>query len=327
VQLTVTAPANNNYTFALFAPGTSDATFPQASSFSEGNTNGYASSVIDLQAPYNGTFLLAVCENAGNCPGAYPGGGTSPMDPYTFTPTFIARVPATVAARETKAGTTVDGAPQLPLGNFEAGGGGPFDFWHVSLRGGDRVQLTVTAPANNNYTFALFAPGTSDATFPQASSFSEGNTNGYAKSIIDLQAPYNGTFLLAVCENAGNCPGAYPGGGTSPMDPYTFTTRLVGGRETSTSLKLSASVVTYGKEKSLKFSVSVRAVFGGHPTGKVYVSDGKKRICGVQLVNGKGTCSPASNTAIPVGRYAMTATYTGNLLGSKSGVVTLTVKK
>jgi hypothetical protein len=45
------------------------------------------------------------------------------------------------------------------------------------------------------------------------------------------------------------------------------------------------------------------------------------------LVIGKGTCSPASNTAIPVGRYAITATYTGNLLGSKSGVVTLTVKK
>ncbi len=187
--------------------------------------------------------------------------------------------------------------------------------------GGHRAYST-------NYTFALFAPGTSDATFPQASSFSEGNTNGFASSIIVLQAPRDGTFLLAVCEDTGgNCPGSYPNGGVNPMDPYTFTTRLVGGRETSTSLKLSAPVVTYGKEKSLKFAVSVRALFGGHPTGKVYVLDGKKLICGVKLVSGKGTCSPATNKAIPAGRYAMTATYVGSLLESRSGAETLTVKK
>ncbi len=152
------------------------------------------------------------------------------MDPYTFTPTFITRVSATVAARETKAwlALLVDGAPRLPLGNFEAGGGRPLDFWHVSLHGGDRVRLAVTGPASTNYTFALFAPGTSDATFPQASSFSEGNTNGFASSIIVLQAPYNGTFLLAVCEDTGgNCPGSYPNGGINPMDPYTFTPTFI----------------------------------------------------------------------------------------------------
>jgi hypothetical protein len=80
-------------------------------------------------------------------------------------------------------------------------------------------------------------------------------------------------------------------------------------------------------EKTLKFSVTVKAVHGGKPTGTVRVSDGKKVVCTVKLANGSGHCSPASNSAIPAGKYSMTASYTGNLLGSKSSPATLTIKK
>jgi hypothetical protein len=62
-------------------------------------------------------------------------------------------------------------------------------------------------------------------------------------------------------------------------------------------------------------------------TGKASISDGKKTVCTIKLTSGKGSCSPPSNTTIPVGKYQVTAAYSGNLDGSKSGASTLTVKR
>jgi hypothetical protein len=337
VQFATTTPAYTTYVFSLFAPGTTDANFPQAASFSSQITNYQgvtAKSVIDLQAPYNGTFILAVCENVSgnNCVNVDSGSGTNPMDPYTFKTSFASSVSNTVAASETKASPAISGSARMGTGNFESGGANAIDFWKVTLNGGDVVQFSSTTPAYTTYTFSLYRGSTTDTSFPQAAALSTATTNYFgvtAKSVFDLQAPFNGTFILAVCENVSgnNCVNVDSGSGTNPMDPYTFSTKLTGGHETRTSLKLSAATVVYGHEKALKFSVAVGAVFGGRATGKVYVSDGRKTVCVVRLVNGRGTCSPATNTAIPVGKYAVTASYTGNLLGSKSGTVTLTVKK
>ncbi len=337
VQFATTTPAYTTYVFSLFAPGTTDANFPQAASFSSGTTNYQgetAKSVIDVQAPYNGTFILAVCENVSgnNCVNVDSGSGTNPMGPYTFTTSFASSVSNTVAAHETKASPTISGAARIGTGNFEAGGANAIDFWKVSLNGGDVVQFSTTTPAYTTYVFSLYKGNTTDTSFPQAVALSSATTNYYgvtAKSVVDVQAPYNGTFILAVCENVSgnNCVNVDSGSGTNPMGPYTFSAKLTGGHETRTSLKLSATAVIYGHEKALRFSVAVGAVFGGHPTGKVDVSDGKKTVCVVNLAGGRGTCSPATNTAIPVGKYAVTASYTGNLIGSKSGAVTLTVKK
>jgi len=336
VRLAVTYPAGNAYTFALYAPGTSDANFQNVGSFSSAATNtsgGVSKSVLDLQAAYNGTFILAACENVlhGDC--HYAGStGNVPMGAYTFTPTLVnGGVPAAVAAKETKAGATIAKAGKMGAGNFEAGGANTIDFWKMTLRHGDKMRFAVNYTAGNAYTFALYAPGTNDSTFRNVTALSSQSTNpgnGVTRSILALQAPSNGTFILAVCEDVvgANCAFA---GSTGPvrMGPYTFTTKQTGGRETRTSLKLSASTVRYGHEKSLKFSVAVSAVYAGHATGKVTISDGRTNVCTVKLVKGKGSCSPATNRAIPAGRHSIVASYGGNLLGSKSGTVTLRVRR
>jgi hypothetical protein len=81
-----------SYRFELYHPGTTDNTFPQAPPVMGVGTPGSSTSaVIVLQAPYNGTFLLAVCQNvSGDCRSVDSGGGTYPMGAYTFTPTLVA---------------------------------------------------------------------------------------------------------------------------------------------------------------------------------------------------------------------------------------------
>ena len=62
-----------------------------------------------LQAPYNATFVLAVCQNiGGDCRGTDSGGGANPMSPYTFTPTLVGGgIKASVGAKETRASETI----------------------------------------------------------------------------------------------------------------------------------------------------------------------------------------------------------------------------
>ena len=292
--------------------------------------------MIDLQAPYNGTFILAVCENvsSNNCVNVDQGSGTNPMNPYTFTPVLIGGgVSSKVAAKETKASPTIAKAPTMGLGNFEAGGGNAIDFWKVHLNGGDKIQISTTYPEFNNYVFALFRPGTTDTSFPRATAVSSGVVNdNTTKSVILLQAPSSGNFILAVCQNvsSNNCVNVDQGSGTNPMNPYTYTTKLTGGPETSTTLKLSSSTVTSGHEKSLSLSVTVAARFGKTvPSGTVTISAGKKKVCSVKLAKGKGKCSPSSNTLLPPGSYSLVAAYGGGkgLASSQSAAQKLTVKK
>jgi Bacterial Ig-like domain (group 3) len=341
VQLSVQTPLvtfEGTNQFELFAPGTNDTDFPQAIPVSATNTPGGSSkSVITLQAPYNGTFILAVCENVnGNCTGVDSGSGTNPMGPYTFTDTLIkGGIKPAVAARETRAATRIAKAPLMPVGNFEAGGGDPIDFWKVHLSGGDKVQLSVQTPwvtFEGTNEFELFKPGTTDTSFPQNPPVSSASTpGGTTTSTVTLQAPSTGTFVLAVCENVGgDCRGVDSGGGTSPMGPYTFTDTLVGGHETRTTLKLSSSSVTSGHEKSLSLSVTVAARFGkAVPGGTVTITAGKKKVCSVKLSKGKGKCSPSSNTLLPPGSYSLVASYGGakGLEASQSAAQKLTVKK
>jgi hypothetical protein len=201
---------------------------------------------------------------------------------------------AGVASASTAPGHTIATAGTLGVPDSASGGGGPIDFWKLSLSGGDDVQFTVPAVSGNGYTFALFAPGTTDTLFPTAKAFASQSPNDSAQAVFELMAPYTGTFILAVCEATYACTSVENGGGQNPMSPYTFTTTLVGGFESRTSLKLSATTVTYGHEKSVKFSVTVSALFGGTVTGKVSVSDGKKTVCTIKLAGGKGSCTPTS---------------------------------
>ncbi len=237
----------------------------------------------------------------------------------------------TVPRSATPASHTIAGAEELSLGDEQSGGGGAVDFWLIKLTGGDRVLFSVQEPAGS-YAFNLYAPGTTDVQFPTATPVEIAATDQQASDDITLQAPYSGTFILAVCENSADsdCSNTATGSGTNPMNPYTFTPNLVGGPGTTTSLKLSASRLIYGDEKVLKFSVTVRAQFSkSHPTGTVTVEVGKKRICRIKLSAGRGTCSPSSQVLLSAGTYHVVAAYGGSrsFSASVSKSLTLTVTK
>jgi len=336
VQIASTTANNSTYVFALYPPGTNGTNFPATTSFSSATTNFNGKTVFDLQAPYNGTFLLAVCQGPNvsnfNCSEVDTGGAFNPMSPYTFTTSFVkGGISAKVASRETKASPRIAKAPKLPIGNFEAGGANPADFWKVTLNAGDVVQFSSATPASSTYVFALYKQGTNDTNFPAAKPVSSATTSFTGKSVFRLKAPRTSTYILVACQGPNvsgfNCSEVDTGGAFSPMSPYTFATSLAGGRETRTSLRISATSIKVGHEKTIKFSFGVKALHGGKPTGKVRVSDGKKIVCTAKLTRGSGSCSPASGKAIPVGKYSMTASYTGNLLASKSSPVNFTVKK
>ncbi len=329
VEFSVQEPGDYYY-FDLYAPGTTDAGFASATPVDTAYTNQASPDDITLQAPYTGTFVLAVCENTGgyDCSYTDSGYGTNPMNPYTFTPTVIGNACGSSPTGEVQARATIAAASQLGLGNCQAGGGGPIDFWLVQLTGGDQVQFSVQEPGDYYY-FELYAPGTTDAGFGSATPVATAYTDSASSDDISLQAPYTGTFVLAVCENTGgyDCSYTDSGYGTNPMNPYTFTPTLTGGPATTTSLKLSASSVTYGKEEALKLSVTVTAQFSSaQPTGTVTIKAGSKTICTVKLSDGTGTCSPSSQKLLAVGTYQFVASYGGSKTFSASASKAATLK-
>jgi hypothetical protein len=217
--------------FELYAPGTNDADFTATPPVSA--ASGCDDAQLTVQAPYTGEFVLAVCQspNSGDCRSAFTGTVTNPMSHYTFTTALAGGgVSLRVAEGETAASPTIaraDAADALTLGNFESGGGGKIDFWHVQLAGGDRILINNETVCGTH--FDLYAPGTSDESFttsPPVSSASSCND-----SQIALQAPYNGVYILAVCQspNDSDCRSADTGAVTDPMTPYTFSTALVNG--------------------------------------------------------------------------------------------------
>ncbi len=313
---------NSTYTFSLYAPGTTDANLSTTGTFSTFTTfSGVSQQTFTLQAPYNGTFILAVCQNVSNnnCSNEPNQGGTNPMNPYTFKTLVTGGPSAGTAARETRAAQTIARAPAVSTGLFEAGGGAPIDFWRMPLNGGDQVQFTADYP-NSTYTFDLYAPGTTDGRLPITSPLDTFTTfSGVTQQTFTFQVPKTGTFILAVCQNVSNndCSNEPSQGGTNPMNPYTFSTVFTGGPQTRTSLKLSAASVRFTAEKSLKLTATVAGVFDGTASGKVVITAGKTAVCTIaKLSGGRGTCSPASNTLLKVGTYTLTATYHGNLAPS-----------
>ena len=138
---------------------------------------GSTKSVLTLQAPYNATFILAVCENvSGDCRGVDSGSGQNPMQPYTFKDTLVGGgIPPRIGKKETRAATTIAKAPLMPVGNFEAGGGNAIDFWKVHLFAQDKLQFAITTPgvhagrnSDTTYDFELFPPGTTDTYSPKS---------------------------------------------------------------------------------------------------------------------------------------------------------------
>jgi hypothetical protein len=97
---------------------------------------------------------------------------------------------------------------------------------------------------------------------------------------------------------------------------------------TTTSLSLSAARVSFGHEHSERLTVSLRARFGGPPTGKVTVHAGASTVCVITLLHGAGSCLLGASQLAP-GAYQLSARYPGgtSFLASTSPKHDLTVTK
>jgi hypothetical protein len=256
VQFIVNTPSGTRSDFDLYPPNTTDATVPSTAAFDSGSSFGPA--VFDLQAPYTGTFVLAVCQGPNvlgfSCSEADSGGTFDPMASYKFSTSFATSVSSTVAAKETKASPTIAGAKALGVGDFEAGGGdAAADYWKVQLNGGEVVQFKTDTPANELTDFDLYPPSTSDTTAPATATFSSGSSFG--KAVLDLQAPYTGTFVLAVCQGPNvlgfSCSEADSGSTFNPIGPYTFSTSFATSVSSTVAAKETKASPTIAGAKAL----------------------------------------------------------------------------
>jgi hypothetical protein len=141
-------------------------------------------------------------------------------------------------------------AHQLSLGVTEKGGNHNIDFWKVTLVGGYRLSFSFTpGSSGGGYSVDLYAPSVKDPTFYQTGALVTQLGPGPG-SDFTLQAPYSGTFILAICQAAGgysppgNCAGADPpNGGTTPpyiqnpMAAYSFSAAIEKDGITSTEAK------------------------------------------------------------------------------------------
>jgi len=104
-------------------------------------------------------------------------------------------------------------------------------------------------------------------------------------------------------------------GGSAGFAPSTSRMKhfTVVKARSQTTLSLSRSVVTVGTQQLQVFHVRVRPAAGvvGLPTGTVEVKAGSKSLCGVNLSNGAGECSPSGRPLAP-GSYEVVARYSGN---------------
>ena len=98
--------------------------------------------------------------------------------------------------------------------------------------------------------------------------------------------------------------------------------------KTQTSLTLSPASVAYGKERSLKLSVTVTPQYSGTPRGVVIIAVGQTTLCTIRLNGGTGSCSPSSQKTISRGKHLVVASYQGSVDFSQSSTSnTLTVSR
>ena len=102
---------------------------------------------------------------------------------------------------------------------------------------------------------------------------------------------------------------------------------------TTTSLTVTPSTVTYGREGAVGISVTVTSGTSGSPSGVVKVMRGGRTVCTVTDLHpsgsntSTGTCPSFGSSQLPTGSYDLTADYQGdgNFQSSVSPAQTLTV--
>ena len=111
-------------------------------------------------------------------------------------------------------------------------------------------------------------------------------------------------------------------GSTSPPAPLTVISA-----PTSTTLSVSNSTTTYGRESSEALTTRVKGPAGpSYVTGSVTVKTASKTLCTTTLKEGTGTCK-LTRFQLSVGRYSLVADYRGtkSLVSSSSKPLTLSV--
>jgi hypothetical protein len=124
-------------------------------------------------------------------------------------------------------------------------------------------------------------------------------------------AAAKGSCLLsatALAAGADNLEAIYNGNSLFVISYSPQTSLLINEATSKTTLKLSATTVTYAKEKVEKLSVSVNPQYKGTPGGTVAVRDSTVTLCVVTLAKGKGSCALSAKQLKP-GHYSLVATY------------------
>ena len=107
---------------------------------------------------------------------------------------------------------------------------------------------------------------------------------------------------------------SYPGSTGFTASTSAAVTFKVTKEATKSAVALSATTITSGKEKRLVVTATVTAQYAGTAAGTITITAGRVTLCkNKALTKGKATCSPASNTTLPVGSYNVIAAYSGNV--------------
>ncbi len=250
---------------------------------------------------------VQVPEDTGSCA---PTPGVIPAGTYTVTAVFPGEATSLVGSTSTPATLTVESAPTattLRLSRHTTSYGNESDEVFVASvtepsAGGSLVTGTVTLMSGRE---ALCA-----ATLNQGIAKCKLTQAQLAVGSHSIVAEYGGAASLVPSASA-----------PVPM--------LVDKGLTTSVLSLSDGIATFGREQHVRFSVRVAVPAGiANAPGTVVVMNGSKKVCVVDLVHSKGSCS-LSASALAVGSHSITARYQGSnkLQESASRKVTLLITK
>ncbi len=147
---------------------------------------------------------------------------------------------------------------------------------------------------------------------------------------------------ITLASGSGTCtltPTQFPAGTTQLTASYNGSAEYAGSTSATktltvakaaskTTLTLSATTITYGKEQAEHLTVTVSPQYSGTPAGKVTIKSGTATLCAITLTSGKGSCTLTAKQ-LPIGGHILVATYpgNGNFKSSVSAKKTLTVVK
>ena len=107
----------------------------------------------------------------------------------------------------------------------------------------------------------------------------------------------------------------------SPMVTVTVSPDVA----TFQSFTVSSGSAVFGTETSLVFSAQVAGSNVVLPEGDVTVVAGSTPLCTITLSSGVGSCSPVSDTVLPIGIHAVTATFTNPNFTTASSTTSVTI--